>query len=269
MSQLHNQAPHPPGLAVILIGDDPASQVYVHHKARACADCGIYSETHRISSDQSETHVLELIHRLNTSENIDGILLQLPLPKGWDSEKLLLAISPNKDVDGLHLQNQGLLYVQKARFIPCTPKGIMKILNTFQIPLEGSKVLVIGRSALVGRPIATLLTQANATVTIAHSKTRDLKDLTGSHDIIVVAAGKPQMIKSDWVQPNTTIIDVGIHKVDNRLVGDVDPSALAISKAHTPVPGGVGPMTIAMLLENCFESWVYRHQISSSSNEDI
>lgn len=247
----------PPGLAVILVGDDPASQVYVGSKIKQTREAGMISIEHRLCATTSETELRELIARLNMDENVDGILLQLPLPKGLDSNKILLDIRPDKDVDGLHPENAGRLSSNLPGLVPCTPLGCLLLLKTVHDRLDGLNALVIGRSNLVGKPIAQLLLSENATVTIAHSKTRDLAELTRNADILVAAIGRPHFVKGEWIKSGASIIDVGINRLppdENgkaRLVGDVDfETAKLRAGAITPVPGGVGPMTVACLLAN-------------------
>ncbi|MFK7872983.1 MAG: bifunctional methylenetetrahydrofolate dehydrogenase/methenyltetrahydrofolate cyclohydrolase FolD [Oligoflexales bacterium] len=244
-----------PGLAVILIGDDPASKVYVHHKEKACQSCGIHSETHRYSATTNVKEVENLIDNLNQRNDIHGILLQLPLPTGWQSWPLIQRISPTKDVDGLHAHNQGMLCWNQTALQPCTPKGVVTLLKANGITLQGKHALVVGRSALVGRPLATMLTHENATVTLAHSHTKNLAQLCQTMDIVVAAAGQAQFMKKEWFQKDAVVVDVGIHRIGEKLCGDVDPAVAEIASAHTPVPGGVGPMTIATLLSNCVQAW--------------
>jgi len=251
-----NRTNHTPGLAVVLVGDDPASHVYVGGKIRACAEAGINSFEHRLPVDTTSAQLKCLIEKLNDDIAVDGILVQLPLPKGLDSNKVLGWIDPDKDVDGLTPSSMGHLWLDKPRATPCTPSGVMAILNYYNIAVEGLKAVVVGRSNIVGKPMAYLLTQANATVTICHSKTKDLPSYTRDADIVVVAAGKPQMLGKEDFKRGSIVIDVGIHHQPvkdgkNKLFGDVRFEELeGWVKAATPVPGGVGPMTISMLLEN-------------------
>lgn len=239
-----------PGLAVIIVGDDPASKVYVGNKIKACAELGIYSEHIELPADTSETKLLEQIARLNADPRIHGFLVQLPVPKHIDSNKVLLAISPDKDVDGFHPMNVGELVTGHPKFQPCTPFGVMKLLEKSGVEIEGKHAVVIGRSNIVGKPMALMLLQKNATVTICTSKTVDLAKFTRDADILVVATGKPQMITGDMIKPGAAVIDVGINRLPNgKLAGDVDfDSASKVAGFITPVPGGVGPMTITMLL---------------------
>lgn len=246
-----------PKLSVILIGDDPASQTYVRSKERRAAELGFLHETHHLDKNITEDQVLQLIERLNEDKTIDGILLQLPLPNHLNASRLIQTIDYRKDVDGLHPINKGLLGEKTFHFVPCTAKGIMTLLKEHQIQIESQEALVIGRSDLVGKPIAQLLLAENATVTHAHSHTRDLKDKVQSSDILVVAVGKKDFIPSDWIHENQVVIDVGINRVDGKLYGDVSSQALDKAKWITPVPGGVGPMTIVSLLENTYEAYCF------------
>lgn len=239
-----------PGLAVIIVGEDPASKVYVGNKIKACAELGIYSEHIELPGDTSEATLLEQIARLNADPKIHGFLVQLPVPKHIDSNKVLLAVSPNKDVDGFHPMNVGELVTGNPKFQPCTPFGVMKLLEKSGVAIEGKHAVIVGRSNIVGKPMALMLLQKNATVTICTSKTVDLAKFTRDADILVVATGKPQMITGDMIKPGAAVIDVGINRLPNgKLVGDVDfDSAKEVAGWITPVPGGVGPMTITMLV---------------------
>jgi methylenetetrahydrofolate dehydrogenase (NADP+) / methenyltetrahydrofolate cyclohydrolase len=241
-----------PGLAVVIVGDDPASKVYVRNKAKACEAIGMHSEVHAMSADTTQAHLLKFIATLNADEAIHGILVQLPLPKGIDSRAVIEAIAPEKDVDGFHYSNVGRLLVGETAYYPCTPWGAMKMLEHESIPVEGKHAVVVGRSTIVGKPMALMLLNAGATVTICHSKTRDLGAMTRQADILVAAVGKARMIKADMVKPGAVVIDVGINRLpDGTLCGDVDYEAVrGVASRITPVPGGVGPMTIAMLLGN-------------------
>jgi methylenetetrahydrofolate dehydrogenase (NADP+) / methenyltetrahydrofolate cyclohydrolase len=241
-----------PGLAVIIVGEDPASKVYVANKVKACAELGLHSEHIVLSSDTPEATLLARIAALNADSKIHGILVQLPVPKHMDSSKVLNAISPDKDVDGFHPENVGALVTGNMRFAPCTPYGAMKLLEKSGVSIEGKHAVVVGRSNIVGKPMALLLLQANATVTICTSKTRDLAKYTRDADILVVATGKAKMITGDMIKPGAAVIDVGINRMDNgKLCGDVDfDTAKEIAGWITPVPGGVGPMTITMLVAN-------------------
>lgn len=239
-----------PGLAVVLVGDDPASAVYVRSKDRAAAAAGIAPQTHRLPARTAEADLLALVRRLNADPEVDGILVQMPLPTQIRTEAVLDAIDPAKDVDGLTPTNAGLLLAGRRGLVPCTPAGVMRLLA--DTPLRGARAIVLGRSVLVGRPMAALLTTADATVTLAHSRTRDLPAECRRADIVIAAVGRPEMIGADWIAPGATVIDVGINRLaDGRLVGDVAfDASCAVAGAITPVPGGVGPMTIACLLEN-------------------
>jgi methylenetetrahydrofolate dehydrogenase (NADP+) / methenyltetrahydrofolate cyclohydrolase len=245
-----------PGLAVILVGDNPASQVYVRNKVKACADVGMYSEMHTYAADIPEAAVLDRIAALNRDPKIHGILVQLPLPAHIDNNKVLEAISVEKDADGFHLYNLGALVTGGTVFPPCTPYGVMALLDHYRIPIEGANAVVIGRSNIVGKPMALMLLERSATVSICTSKTRDLRQYTQLADILVVATGKPKMITGAMVKPGAVVIDVGINRLpDGKLAGDVDfDSAREKASYITPVPGGVGPMTITMLLGNTVQS---------------
>jgi methylenetetrahydrofolate dehydrogenase (NADP+)/methenyltetrahydrofolate cyclohydrolase len=244
--------PFRPGLVVILIGDDPASAVYVRSKDRAAAVAGIASRTIRLPAETTEEALITQIARLNADPAVDGILVQLPLPSHIASQAIVEAIDPEKDVDGFHPLNVGRLAMGRPGLVPCTPAGVMKLLANARVELEGARALVLGRSIIVGRPMASLLLGANATVTMAHSRTLDLAAECRRANVVVAAAGRPQLVRGDWVAPGATVIDVGINRLsDGKLVGDVAfDEAIAHAGAVTPVPGGVGPMTIACLLEN-------------------
>jgi methylenetetrahydrofolate dehydrogenase (NADP+)/methenyltetrahydrofolate cyclohydrolase len=246
-----------PGLAVILVGEDPASQVYVRSKGKATIEAGMESFEHRLVETTGEAELLDLVRRLNADERVDAILVQLPLPDGVDEKAVIGAIDPAKDVDGFHIINAGRLAVGEEALVPCTPLGCLMLLKERLGGLAGLDAVVIGRSNIVGKPMAQLLLQESCTVTIAHSRTRDLPGLVRRADIVVAAVGRPEMVKGDWLKPGATVIDVGINRVaaaeggKTRLVGDVDfESASKVAGAITPVPGGVGPMTIAVLLRN-------------------
>jgi methylenetetrahydrofolate dehydrogenase (NADP+)/methenyltetrahydrofolate cyclohydrolase len=245
-----------PGLAAILVGDDPASQIYVRSKARACAATGIASFEFRLAADKGLPAILDLITSLNVDDRVDGILVQLPLPRGIGSQQVMAALDPAKDVDGFHPMNVGHLWRGEPGLVPCTPQGIMLLLRSVHADLSGAAAVVLGRSQIVGRPVAALLLAADCTVTVAHSKSRDAAAICRQADILVAATGRPALVTADWIKPGATIIDVGIHRIASidqrvRLVGDVDfPAARPIAGAITPVPGGVGPMTIACLLGN-------------------
>ena len=245
-----------PGLAVILVGANPASQVYVRYKVKACGEMGLHSELHHFPADVSEQTVLEKIAELNRSPKIHGILVQLPLPPQIDNTKVLEAISVEKDADGFHLYNLGALVTGGTVFPPCTPYGVMALLDHYRIPIEGCNAVVIGRSNIVGKPMALMLLARSATVSICTSKTRDLKQYTSMADILVVATGKPGTVTGDMIKPGAVVIDVGINRMpDGKLAGDVDfDSARQKASYITPVPGGVGPMTITMLLANTVQA---------------
>ncbi|MCL6583202.1 MAG: bifunctional methylenetetrahydrofolate dehydrogenase/methenyltetrahydrofolate cyclohydrolase FolD [bacterium] len=245
-----------PGLAVILVGDNPASKVYVRMKEKACESLGIYSEKYALSAQTPQDEVLELIKRLNQDEKIHGILVQLPLPDHFNEELIIESIIPTKDVDGFHPINVGNLMLGKALFQPCTPAGVMELLHSSQIDPKGKNAVVVGRSNIVGKPVAVMLLQEHATVTICHSRTRSLADETRRADILIAAIGKPKMITADMVKEGAVVIDVGVNRLpDGSLVGDVDFEGMKDKVAAiTPVPGGVGPMTITMLMANTVKS---------------
>jgi methylenetetrahydrofolate dehydrogenase (NADP+)/methenyltetrahydrofolate cyclohydrolase len=247
--------PRPPGLAVVLVGDDPASAIYVRGKTKAAAECGIAVFDHKLPASTTETELLALVARLNADDAVHGILVQLPVPPQIDPARVIRAIAPAKDVDGLHPENVGALASGAPRFIPCTPKGCLALLVEAGAPLRGARALVVGRSNLVGKPMAQVLLARDATVTIAHSRTQDLAAEVARAEILVVAIGRPAAIRAEWVQPGAIVIDVGMNRLESgTLVGDVEPAAAERAAAITPVPGGVGPMTIAMLLENTLEA---------------
>lgn len=243
-------------MAVVKVGEDPASAVYVRNKQLACEYCGIESVAYELKEETTEEELLELVNTLNKDEKINGILVQLPLPKQINEDNILNAIDSRKDVDGFHPNNVGKMMVGEETFLPCTPAGIVELLKRTNIELEGKECVVIGRSNIVGKPMSMLMLKENCTVTIAHSRTKNLKEVTKRADILIVAVGKPKFITGDYVKDNVVVIDVGIHRnEDNKLCGDVDfatvePKAYAI----TPVPGGVGPMTVTMLMANCLKS---------------
>lgn len=239
------------GLAVLLVGEDPASMIYVRNKIAACEETGICSSAFRLPADTSEAAVIELIEQLNRDENTDGILVQLPLPRGMNEKRVLEHVAPQKDVDGFHAVNAGNLLLGNPCLAACTPQGCMELIRSTGVSVEGKHAVVVGRSNIVGKPMAVLLLQANATVTVAHSKTKDLPSLTRQADILVAAVGIKELIKKDMVKPGAVVIDVGMNRVDGKLYGDVDFSNVSdVASFITPVPGGVGPMTIAMLLSN-------------------
>ena len=255
-----------PGLGVILVGEDPASQSYVTAKERACEDIGIYSDDNRLSAETTQEELMALVEKMNNNPKINGILVQLPLPKGLNEAEVLLAIDPNKDVDGFHPVNVGKMVVGEKAFLPCTPHGVVQLLLRNNVKIEGAKVVIVGRSNIVGKPLANMLIQksptGNATVTVCHTRTKNLADEVRRADIIIAAAGVPNTITADMIKDGAVVIDVGVNRVEDatkkrgyRLVGDVDFEAVK-EKASliTPVPGGVGPMTITMLLYNTVES---------------
>lgn len=244
-----------PGLSVILVGDDPASAVYVRNKEKACEEVGIYSLVHRLAADTSEQQVISIVNELNADPRIHGILVQLPLPKHIDERNVLRAVDPDKDVDGLHVVTAGRLFVGEKGFLPCTPKGIIRLIKSTGTDISGKQAVVVGRSNMVGKPTAMLLLNENATVTMCHSRTQDLAGVCAGADILVSAIGKPGLITGAFVKPGAVVIDVGTTKVDGKLKGDVLFEEAAKKAAFiTPVPGGVGPMTITMLLENTIEA---------------
>jgi len=269
-------AGRPPGLAVVLVGDNPASQVYVRGKTKTAGELGIYNETITPSADISTDELRSLIRSLNHRPEIDGILVQLPLPKQIDEQKVLLEVAPEKDADGFHPYNAGLLATGQPGLRPCTPAGVIEMLKRYEIPIAGCNAVVVGRSNIVGKPMAMLLLQENATVTICHSRTRDLAHVCRTADILVAAIGRTAMITAEYIKPGAVVVDVGMNTVSTRaeaervfdparlevfdkrgslLVGDVHPAAMAsLASAYTPVPGGVGPLTIAMLMRNTIEA---------------
>ena len=244
-----------PCLAAVLVGDNPASEVYVRNKQKACEAVGIESQLHRLSSDASSDDLLKLIAKLNKDTEVHGILVQLPLPPQIDKNRVLLAVSPNKDVDAFHPENVGRLVQGRPRFLPCTPQGVQQLLIRSGIEIAGQHVVIIGRSEIVGRPLSIMLSQqgkgGDATVTLCHSRTRNLAGVTRQADILIAAIGRPKFVTAEMVKPGATVVDVGINRTDEGVVGDVDYNAVAaVAGAITPVPGGVGPLTIAMLLRN-------------------
>ncbi|HMK29876.1 MAG TPA: bifunctional 5,10-methylenetetrahydrofolate dehydrogenase/5,10-methenyltetrahydrofolate cyclohydrolase [Terriglobales bacterium] len=266
-----------PGLAAVLVGENPASEIYVRSKVKTCEELGLYSEKITPSASSTTEELLDLVHDLNQRDEIDGILVQLPLPPQVDSKRVLMAVDPAKDVDGFHPVNVGFLSTQRPGLVPCTPAGIIEILVRSQIPIEGAEAVVVGRSDIVGKPVAMLLTNRNATVTVCHSRTRDLPGVCRRADILVAAMGKPGLITPEFVRPGATVIDVGVNKISDRaefekffagdakreqsfaskgstLVGDVHPRVAEVAGAITPVPGGVGPLTIAMLMSNTLKA---------------
>ncbi len=255
-----------PGLATVLVGEDPASAVYVRSKGRATLEAGMQSFQHKLLADTSQDDLLALVDQLNADPAVDGILVQLPLPAHIDSNKVITRIDPDKDVDGFHPVNAGRLAIGLEGFVPCTPLGCLKLLRAELGDLSGKNAVVIGRSNIVGKPMALLLLGDSCTVTIAHSRTRDLPEVVRGADIVVAAVGRPQMVSGDWLKPGATVIDVGINRIageggNSHLVGDVDfASASRVAAAITPVPGGVGPMTIACLIRNTMVSAARREQ---------
>jgi methylenetetrahydrofolate dehydrogenase (NADP+)/methenyltetrahydrofolate cyclohydrolase len=245
-----------PGLAVVLVGEDPASQVYVRNKSKAAAEAGIATFDHKLGADTSEEMLLGLVRELNADARVDGILVQFPVPKQISQKKVIETVSVDKDVDGLHPYNLGHLWAGDPRFVACTPQGCMRLLAEAKTPVAGAEAVVIGRSNLVGRPMAALLCNAHATVTVCHSQTRNLPDVVRRADIVVAAIGRAEMVHGDWIKPGATVIDVGMNRnAAGKLCGDVHfPSAAERARAITPVPGGVGPMTVAMLLWNTVSS---------------
>ena len=256
VEQLKQEKNIVPGLAVILIGDDPASHAYVKMKAKACEKVGFYSITHSMPDAISQDEIIATIEMMNNNPRIDGILVQLPLPKHVDTDKILEVIDPKKDVDGFHAYNVGRLVTNLDSFVACTPLGVMKMFEEYSIDLEGKDVCVVGASNIVGKPMAALLLNANATVTVTHIFTKDLKAHTSQADIVIVGVGVPGLIKEDMVKDGAIVIDIGINRIENgSLVGDVDFKNVSSKCSYiTPVPGGVGPMTIAMLLSNTLKS---------------
>jgi len=273
---------HRPGLAVVLAGHNPASEIYVRSKVKACEELGIYSEKHTPPESATTQELLALVEELNRRDDIDGILVQLPLPRQVESKQVLLAVSPEKDVDGFHPMNVGFLSTQRPGLVPCTPAGVMEILRRSDIPVAGAEAVVVGRSDIVGKPVAMLLINSNATVTVCHSKTRDLPGVCRRADILVAAIGRAGMITPEHVKPGATVIDVGMNKVSDpadfvkffagdakreaafakngsTLIGDVHPQVAEVAGAITPVPGGVGPLTIAMLMNNTVKAAKLRH----------
>lgn len=243
-----------PHLAVVLVGEDPASQVYVRNKENACKKAGIRSSVIRLAEDCGQEKLEQTVRALNADDGVHGILVQLPLPKRMDEQSVLRLIDPRKDVDGFHPVNAGSLIGGQSGFVPCTPLGVMKMLEAYDIPIEGKRAVVIGRSNIVGKPMALLLLNRNATVTVCHSKTRDLAEITRQADILVAAVGRAGFVTADMVKPGAVLIDVGINRVDGALCGDIAPEAAQTAGYLTPVPGGVGQMTIAMLLHNTLDA---------------
>jgi len=246
------------GLATVLVGDDPASEIYIRRKHEAARDAGITAHDHHLAAETTEDELLALIAGLNADDSVDGILVQLPLPGQIDEERALRAVDPIKDVDGFHPASAGQLYLDDPTFVPATPLGIMALLEEYDVPLEGARAVVIGRSTIVGKPAALLLLRANATVTICHSRTRDLASHVGEAEVVVAAVGKADVVTAEMVKPGSVVIDVGMNRTEAGLRGDVDPAAAERAGLITPVPGGVGPMTIAMLLRNTIKAAKFR-----------
>jgi methylenetetrahydrofolate dehydrogenase (NADP+)/methenyltetrahydrofolate cyclohydrolase len=256
VKELKEKTGRVPGLATVLVGDDPASAVYVRNKNKICRELGFKSFEQKLSLDTSEAKLLQLIKELNSNNDIHGILVQLPLPNQIDSEKILQAIDPNKDVDGFHPINVGKLVVGNALLTPCTPSGIIKLLDHYEIDISGKHAVVLGRSNIVGKPISMLLLQRNATITICHSRTKNLEGITRSADILVAAIGRANFVTENMVSKGAIVIDVGINRVDGKLTGDINFEPVSKKASYiTPVPGGVGPMTIALLMENTLKAF--------------
>jgi methylenetetrahydrofolate dehydrogenase (NADP+)/methenyltetrahydrofolate cyclohydrolase len=266
VEELTGQLGRPPGLATVLVGDDPASAIYVRRKREACEEVGIRSVHHEPDGLISEEELLGVVAELNASEEVDGILVQLPLPDQIDTDAIVASLDPDKDVDGLTPTSAGRLARGEPGLVPCTPRGIMELLDSAGVDPAGKEAVIVGRSNLVGRPLFSLLLGANATVTVCHSRTADLGEVCRRAEILIAAAGQPRLIGADMIRPGATVIDVGTNRTDEGLVGDVDfDGAIEVAGAITPVPGGVGPMTIAMLLANTVEAARLRHQIVATS----
>ena len=248
-------------LATVLVGDDAASELYIRLKHKAAREVGIQSIDQRLPADASEGEVLAAVDELNGDDSVDGLLVQLPLPKHLDEARVIAAIEPVKDVDGIHPLNAGLLYLGRPTLVGATPVGVLALLDEYDVPLEGANAVVIGRSDIVGKPVAHLLLQRNATVTICHSRTRDVSAIARTADVLVVAVGQDRMVKPGWIKPRAVVVDVGMNRSDEGLFGDVDPAAMDVARLMTPVPGGVGPMTIAMLLRNTVQAARFRRGI--------
>ena len=256
IQELKKKTGKTPGLATVLVGDDPASAVYVRNKNKICGELGFQSFEQKLSADTSEEKLLQLVGELNSNKDVHGILVQLPLPDQIDSEKILQAIDPKKDVDGFHPVNVGKLVVGNALLTPCTPTGIIALLDRYDIEISGKNAVIIGRSNIVGKPVSMLLLHRNATITICHSRTQNLEEVTRSADILVAAVGRANFVTEEMVSEGTVVIDVGINRVDGKLTGDVDFEPVSKKASHiTPVPGGVGPMTIALLMENTLKAF--------------
>lgn len=257
----------PPGLAVVLVGEDPASQVYVRIKGRSAKKLGIRTFDHRLPEDTSQQDIVSLIEALNRDEKVDGMLVQLPLPGGLNEEEVLRRVSPQKDADVFHPENFGKLALKQGTLKPCTPAGVLEILKFYDIGLEGKKTAIIGRSKIVGLPLAILMMHENATITVCHSRTRDIPAITREADIVVAAMGRPRFLTADMVREGAVVVDVGINRVDGELVGDCDFEPLLEKvSAITPVPGGVGPMTVAMLMMNTTQAYSLKSQEAGASS---
>ena len=255
------------GLATVLVGDDPASDVYIRAKHRASQEAGIDARDLRLPATVSQEELLARVRELNADDAVDGILVQLPLPEGLDEGAVIAAVDPLKDVDGFHPENAGLLYLGRPRHVPGTPAGVLALLDEYEVPLEGARAVVLGRSAIVGKPLAHLLLQRHATVTLCHSRTRDLAVEVRRADVLVAAIGNAHLVRPDWVKEGAAVVDVGITRTDDGLRGDVDPAAAERAAFLTPVPGGVGPMTIAMLLQNTVRAArARRGQVATDAN---
>jgi methylenetetrahydrofolate dehydrogenase (NADP+)/methenyltetrahydrofolate cyclohydrolase len=248
-------------LVTVQVGEDPASTIYLRRKHEAAEQAGIASDDRKLAEETSEDELLTLVSELNADESVDGILVQLPLPAQIDEARIIRAIDPVKDVDGFHPFNAGQLYLGRPTLVPATPLGVMALLAEHRVPLEGAEAVVVGRSDIVGKPVAHLLLQANATVTLCHSRTRDLAQRTLEADVLVVAVGAPEIVTADMVKQGAAVVDVGINRTEGGIVGDVDPDAAELAGFLTPVPGGVGPMTIAMLLRNTVKAARYRRDL--------
>ncbi|KKI20061.1 bifunctional methylenetetrahydrofolate dehydrogenase/methenyltetrahydrofolate cyclohydrolase FolD [Sphingomonas sp. Ag1] len=262
VAQVAREAGRKPGLAVVLVGEDPASAVYVRSKGKATVAAGMESIEHRLPADTTQDMLERLVDQLNADPAVDGILVQLPLPGHLDESAIITRIDPDKDVDGFHPVNAGRLATGLPGFVPCTPYGCLLLLRDVLGDLSGKDAVVIGRSNIVGKPMAQLLIGESCTVTVAHSRTRDLPAVVKRADIVVAAVGRAKMVKPDWIKPGATLIDVGINRTDEGLVGDIDPACAEVAGAMTPVPGGVGPMTIAVLLRNTLVSAARREGIT-------
>ncbi|MFQ5673924.1 MAG: bifunctional methylenetetrahydrofolate dehydrogenase/methenyltetrahydrofolate cyclohydrolase FolD [Nitrospinales bacterium] len=267
-ADLKSQYAGTPGLAVVLVGDDPASAVYVRNKNKRCREIGFTSFEHRLPGSTRETQLLNLIRDLNRDKAVNGILVQLPLPESIDAQRILEAIDPEKDVDGFHPLNAGRLVRGDNGLFPCTPVGVIELLDYYKIDIEGKNAVVLGRSNIVGKPLAFLLLRRNATVTLCHSRTRDLPRMARTADLLIAAIGKPGFVTADMVRPGAVVVDVGINRVDGKLKGDVDFDPVAQQAAWiTPVPGGVGPMTIAMLMNNTLTAFENQNRQESGTSD--